>query len=118
MATTDTPVSIIRWQGSQHPSMSKIIRLMKEDNLRPYMWMNIPNHRYAVRSHNYKKVMYVIDGHIEVTLPDSNQRVKLRAGDRIDIPAGVRHGTIIGHNGAKCVEASVRRRGRRSRRTV
>jgi hypothetical protein len=34
----------------------------------------------------------------------------LRAGDRIDVPAGTRHGTIVGTNGVKCVEAAVARR--------
>lgn len=109
MPSKVTTVAITRWQGSQHPSMSKIIRSMKADGLRPYMWTNMANHRYAVRSHNYDKVLYVIDGIVEVTLPDSNQRVKLRNGDRIDIPAGVRHGTIVGRSGAKCVEASKRK---------
>jgi mannose-6-phosphate isomerase-like protein (cupin superfamily) len=108
MSTKVATVAITRWQGSQHPSMSNIMQRMKDDGLRPYMWMNMPNHRYAVRSHNYDKVLYVIDGTVEVTLPDSNQRVILRAGDRIEIPAGVRHGTIIGNSGAKCVEAAKR----------
>jgi quercetin dioxygenase-like cupin family protein len=53
--------------------------------------------------------MYVVEGTLEVTLPDSNQRVKLRAGDRVEIPAGVRHGAIIGSSGAKCIEASAGR---------
>ncbi|MEM9953837.1 MAG: cupin domain-containing protein [Chloroflexota bacterium] len=106
-------VSIFRWKGSQHPSMMAIVAQMKEDGLRPYMWSNMPNHRYAVRSHNYDKVLYVIDGTVEVTLPDNNQRVTLKGGDRIDIPAGVRHGTIVGRKGAKCVEAS--KRGARRR---
>lgn len=108
MSSKVATVTITRWQGSQHPSMANIIRNMKEDGLRPYMWTNMPNHRYAVRSHNYDKVMYVIEGNVEVTLPDSNQRVKLRAGDCIDIPSGVRHGTIVGRSGAQCVEASKR----------
>jgi quercetin dioxygenase-like cupin family protein len=70
----------------------------------------MPNHRYAVRSHGYDKVLYVIEGMVEITLPDVNQRMVLRAGDRIDVPAGVRHGTIVGTSGAKCVEAAVARR--------
>lgn len=102
-------IAITRWQESQHPSMSKIIRKMKAEGLRPYMWKNAANHRYAVRSHNYDKVLYVIDGTVEITLPDHNQRVQLRRGDRIDIPASVRHGTIVGRSGAKCVEASQRK---------
>ena len=103
---TKATVTITRWQGSQHPTMANIVRMMKEQQLRPYMWNNMPNHRYAVRSHNYDKVLYVLDGVVEVTLPDSNQRVKLRTGDRIDIPAGVRHGTNVGSTGAQCVEAA------------
>ena len=113
MAVKEATVAIRRWEGSQHPSVASIIQLMKEQGLRPYMWMNMPNHRYAVRSHNYDKILYVLDGLVELTLPDSNHRIKLRAGDRIDIPAGVRHGTIIGSGGAKCVEAGLRGSRRR-----
>jgi quercetin dioxygenase-like cupin family protein len=50
--------------------------------------------------------LYVVEGTLEITLPDTNQRVKLRGGDRVEIPAGIRHGTIVGSTGAKCVEAS------------
>jgi quercetin dioxygenase-like cupin family protein len=107
MAIQQDAVRIIRWSGGQHPTLSAITRQMQKENLRPYVWDNTPNYRYAVRTHGYTKVMYVVEGIIEVTLPDSNQRVKLRAGDRVEIPAGVRHGAIIGSSGAKCVEAAV-----------
>ncbi len=107
MAIQQASIEIKRWQGNQHPTTSVITRLMKKDGLRPYMWTNAPNHRYAVRSHGYDKVLYVVDGSLEVTLPDRNQRLSLRSGDCIKIPAGVRHGTNVGNNGAKCVEAAV-----------
>lgn len=110
MADHQNGVQVRRWQGGQHPTLGAITRQMQDEGLRPYMWMNMPNHRHAVRSHGYHKVLYVIDGTLEVTLPDSNQRVRLRSGDRLDIPAGVRHGTIVGMGGAKCVEASLNRR--------
>ncbi len=103
-------VRLTRWTGGQHPTLSTVTRQMKKEGLRPYMWMNMPNHRYAVRSHGYDKVLYVIEGTVEVVFPDSNQRTKMRAGDRVDIPAGTRHGTIVGSSGAKCVEASLVRR--------
>ena len=109
MATKQRAVQVTRWSGGQHPTLPAITRIMKQEGLRPYMWMNTPNHRYGVRTHGYNKVIYVIDGSLEVTLPDSNQKVRLRAGDRIEVPAGVRHGTIVGNSGAKCVEASRRR---------
>jgi len=102
-------VRITRWTGGQHPTLSSITRQLKKEGLRPYAWENTPNYRYAVRSHGYQRIVYVVEGVIEITLPDSNQRVKLRAGDRVEIPPTVRHGTIIGSNGAKCVEAAVSR---------
>ena len=71
------------------------------------MWENTPNRRYGVRSHGYDKVLYVIDGTLEITLPDSNQSIMLRAGDRVQIPAGVRHGTNVGKSGSQCLEAAV-----------
>lgn len=108
MPIKQTAVQIKRWSGSQHPTLANITRLMQKEGLRPYMWTNMANHRYAVRSHGYNKVLYVIDGVVEIILPDSNQREILRAGDRIDIPSGVRHGTNVGKSGAKCVEAALR----------
>lgn len=103
-------VRVTRWSGGQHPTLATITRHMKKEGLRPYMWDNAPNQRLAVRSHGYHKVLYVVEGAVEVMFPDSNQRVVLRAGDRTDIPAGTRHGTIVGKSGAKCVEASIARR--------
>jgi quercetin dioxygenase-like cupin family protein len=80
---------------------------MKKEGLRPYMWDNMPNFRYGIRSHGYDKVLYVVEGSLEITLPDSNQRIRLKPGDRVDIPSGVRHGAIVGSSGAKCVEAAL-----------
>lgn len=109
MALRDETVRLRRWQGGQHPTVSAITRLMQKDGLRPYMWQNQANARFAVSSHGYDKVLFVVEGGIEVTFPDSNQRTTLRVGDRVDIPAGVRHGIIVGGSGVKCMEASIRR---------
>jgi mannose-6-phosphate isomerase-like protein (cupin superfamily) len=103
-----TSARFVRWTGGQHPTVSIITRLMQKEGLRPYVWENTPNYRYAVRSHGYSKVLYVVDGVLDVTFPDSNQRVKLRSGDRLEIPSGMRHGAIVGAGGAKCIEAALR----------
>jgi quercetin dioxygenase-like cupin family protein len=110
MATNQFAIRVTRWTGGQHPTHSSITRQMQKEGLRPYQWHNTPNYRYPVRSHNYEKVLYVIEGMIEVTLPESNQSVKLRAGDRVEIPAGMRHGIMIGGSGARCAEAAAVRR--------
>ena len=107
MAIKDAQVRVTRWRGGQHPTSSIITRSMKKEGLRPYKWNNAPNHRYAVRSHNYDKVLYVLSGSLELTFPDTNQRTRVSSGDRVDIPAGVRHGTNVGKSGVECVEAAV-----------
>lgn len=109
MAIEQTAVRVIRWSGGQHPTLSAITRQMQREQLRPYFWENAPNYRYGIRSHGYAKVMYVIEGTLELTFPETNARVRLRAGDRIEIPAGILHGAIIGSSGAKCVEAALAR---------
>lgn len=109
MATQQAAVEVRRWQGGQHPTVSAITRLMLKEGLRPYLWENAANHRYPVRSHGYDKILYVIDGTVDITLPDSNQQVRLRSGDRIDLPAGIRHGVIVSGSGARCMEAAINR---------
>lgn len=106
---THETARITRWNDSQHPNRILISNKMKAEGLRPYQWNNAPNHRFAVRSHNYHKVLYVLEGSLEVTLPDQNASYKLRPGDRIDLPAGVRHGLHVGYAGVVCLEAGVRR---------
>lgn len=108
MATQQTVVKVTRWTGSKHPTLSTITRMMNEQGLRPYRWDTNPNQRLAVRTHGFDKVLYVIEGTMEISLPDSNQRVRLRAGDRIDIPAKTRHASLTGESGATCLEAAKR----------
>jgi quercetin dioxygenase-like cupin family protein len=106
MANKKTSVIVTRWQGSGHPTESAITRLLHKENLRPYMWDAKANQRQAVHSHGTHTVLYIVEGSLEVTLPEENLRVTLRAGDRIDIPPTVRHGTEVGSVGVKCAEAT------------
>ncbi len=99
-------VRVVRWRGGQHPTLENITRQMREEGLRPYTWANTPNFRYPARSHGYDKTLYCIQGTIEITFPQSRQRVTLGSGDRIDLPRGVRYSAIIGPGGAQCVEGS------------
>ena len=73
-----------------------------------YSWSKTANHRYPVRSHNYLKSLYVKAGSIQIFFPDTNHYLTLRMGDRIEIPPQVRHGIIIGSQGASCAESNIR----------
>lgn len=106
VAADKSQVRITRWRGGQHPTLDAITRQMRDEGLRPYVWSNTANFRYPVRSHGYDKILYCVQGAIEVTFPSMKQSVALRAGDRVDLPRGVLYGTIIGPSGAQCVEGS------------
>jgi quercetin dioxygenase-like cupin family protein len=98
---------VVPWSGHQHPTLSTVVNLLKQQNYRPYHWENTPNYRYAVRTHNYRKVFYVIDGSVDVSFPDENTVVRLRVGDRLEIAPNVRHGIQVGTAGVRCVEVSL-----------
>ena len=108
MAVATIPqVRVARWRGGQHPTLDTITRRMRDENLRPYVWSNAPNYRYPVRSHNYDKTVYCVQGSLEISFPKLKQRMTLRAGDRVDIQRGMRYSVIIGPTGAQCAEGSL-----------
>jgi len=106
---TSSSFKVTAWTGHQHPTLSTIVNLLKQQTYRPYQWDNTPNYRYLVRSHNYHKTLYVVEGSLDVSFPDENTVVRLRVGDRVDIPANVRHAIQVGTSGVRCVEVALPR---------
>ena len=98
-------VIIIPWDATEPPSESAIRSILVEENLKPYAWGNNPGDVYQAHTHGYDKVIYVIQGSITFGLPEEDQRVTLRAGDRLELPAGTQHNAIVGENGVRCLEA-------------
>jgi quercetin dioxygenase-like cupin family protein len=69
-----------------------------------YSWSNGPGDRYAAHSHAYEKVLYCVDGSITFLLEAGGQRIELKAGDRMVLPAGTVHGAVVGPSGCTCIE--------------
>ena len=99
------PAYVTPWSDPATPTQTMLWRLMVEEGLNPYAWSNGPNFRQAARSHGYHKVLYCVEGTLEVVLPDMKQSILLRPGDRVDLPRGVRHESITGPRGAQCLES-------------
>ena len=99
-------IKVVRWRGGQHPTLQTITEKMQQEGLRPYASSNGPNSRIAARSHGYTKVMYCVEGTLELFFPDASQSLMLRAGDRVELPSGLRHATIVGSQGARCLECA------------
>jgi quercetin dioxygenase-like cupin family protein len=68
-----------------------------------YQWSNGPGAVYAVHDHPYRKILYVAQGSITFT-PVGRPAVVMRAGDRLDLPAGTAHGAVVGDDGVTCWE--------------
>jgi quercetin dioxygenase-like cupin family protein len=94
-----------RWESPKPPTEAEIEGLLAEEGLSGYRWSNGPGDSYAAHSHGYHKVIYVLGGSITFGLPDLGERVELRAGDRLELPAGVRHDALVGPGGVACLEA-------------
>ena len=96
---------VTSWTDPVSPTQSRLWKLMTEDGLSPYSWSNGPFDVYSAHLHSYNKVIYVLQGSITFGLPELGQQLTLKAGDRLDLPAGVVHDARVGPQGVVCLEA-------------
>lgn len=92
------------WAGSTPPTESTLRQLMADEGLAPYAWSNGAGDTYSAHTHGYDKVIYVVRGSITFGLPELSQSLTLKAGDRLDLPAGVVHNATVGAEGVICLE--------------
>lgn len=95
----------LAWSSTEPPTEAAIRRVLAAEGLQPYTWSNAPGDRYGAHAHGYHKVIYVLQGSITFGLPESGARLVLNAGDRLELPAGVRHDAVVGPEGVICLEA-------------
>jgi uncharacterized protein YjlB len=93
---------LTRWDGSP-PSDSALRDAFRAEGLSPYAWSNGPGDRYGVHTHSYDKVLYCASG--SITFHVEGADVTMKAGDRLDLPAGTAHGALVGPGGCTCLEA-------------
>ncbi len=72
-----------------------------------YQWSNGAGFEYMVHRHPYRKILYVERGSITFT-PNGGPAIALRAGDRLDLPAGTLHGAVVGDEGVVCWEGQAK----------
>ncbi|MFC1516468.1 cupin domain-containing protein, partial [Thermodesulfobacteriota bacterium] len=87
------------------PDEQALREILDAEGLRPYRWSNSPGDVYGAHSHTFHKVIYVARGSITFGLPDTDDQVLLRTGDRLNLPAGVTHNAVVGKDGVMCLEA-------------
>jgi quercetin dioxygenase-like cupin family protein len=98
-------VHVTAWPGAEPPTETGLRERHMAEGLNPYRWSNAPGDVYGAHRHAYHKVIYVVSGSITFGLPERAEEVTLRAGDRLDLPAGVAHNAVVGPEGVICLEA-------------
>lgn len=99
--TTHTP-----WTEVDAPTEEEVRQKMEADGLSVEAWSANDGYRFDVHTHDYHKVLYCVDGSIWFTFPDEpDLMIEMEPGDRLDLPAGVRHGAQAGMEGVACLEA-------------
>jgi len=96
---------VTAWADPAAPTQSALWGIMTEEGLNPYSWSNGPFDAYSAHSHAYNKVIYVVRGSITFGLPELDKQLTLKAGDRLDLPAGTVHDAHVGAQGVICLEA-------------
>ena len=92
------------WADSAPPTRATLWQIMVKEGLDPYSWSNGPFDIYSAHTHSYDKVIYVVQGSITFGLPELGQSLILKAGDRLDLPAGTVHDAQVGGDGVVCLE--------------
>jgi quercetin dioxygenase-like cupin family protein len=98
-------IKVIRWSEKTAPDEAMLRSILADEDLHPYMWSNSPGDVYGAHDHSYHKVIYVVRGSITFGLPDAGDKLTLNSGDRLELPAGVRHDAVVGPEGVACLEA-------------
>ena len=95
--------TVTRAVAPEQASEAAIRSALAAQGLAPYAWSNGPGDRYPPHTHGYHKVLYCVRG--SITFEMAGGDVALRPGDRLDLPAGVTHGALVGPQGCLCLEA-------------
>ncbi len=100
-------LKITPWMGEMPATAEKIRQLLNEQELRVNEWSHEPNDILPSHTHGYHKILYIVAGDVRFEFPTVNLNLNVKQGDRLDLPAGIRHNGIVGTKGVSCLEAHV-----------
>ena len=93
-------VRVSLWDGPGRPTEETLRARLTADGYQAVKWANDPGTGYPPHAHIYPELLWLITGSLTVVLPTEARLLELAAGDRIEIPRGLAHGTMAGADGA------------------
>jgi len=100
-------LKVTTWDREEPPTEEDLKAELDEQELRIFNWSSPPDGIFAGHTHGYHKILYVVDGSIKFEFPTRHETVSLKAGDRLELPAGIRHNAVVGIDGVACLEAHI-----------
>ncbi len=100
-------LKVVRWARPTPPTSSELQANFIREGLCPYDWSNAPGDTYTPHVHEYDKVIVVMHGSITWWLPETNETIETRAGDRVELPRGTWHAAEVGPEGVVCLEGHI-----------
>lgn len=98
-------VSHMTWQKSKPPGEAELRYVMLADGMDPKRWSHLAGEGHPAHSHEYHTAIYCVEGAMTFTILDeNNRRIDMHPGDRLEIPAGVRHVAVAGADGGAYLE--------------
>ena len=95
------------WSEQNPPTEAELRDILTKQELKVYQWSNRPDEVYLGHTHGYHKIVYVVEGNIKFDCVTQHKSFTLNPGDRLELPAGIRHSAIVGIQGVTCLEAHV-----------
>ena len=100
-------LKVTHWNQEDPPTVEAITELLAEEDLRVFHWSEPPDTSIAGHTHGYHKLLYVLEGSIKFDFPTRHETITLSAGDKLELPSGIRHHADVGVDGVKCLEAHI-----------
>ncbi|HEX8997874.1 MAG TPA: cupin domain-containing protein [Ktedonobacterales bacterium] len=97
--------TLTRWPGAEPPTSAALRESLRREPRSFSTWSNGPGDTYAAHAHSYDKLLVCLRGSVTFTLPGTGERLDMRPGDRLFLPAQTTHGAIVGPAGVECAEA-------------
>jgi quercetin dioxygenase-like cupin family protein len=99
-------VQVTLWEGRSRPNEEALRIRLSEEGYQAVKWSNEPAEGYPPHAHIYPEVLWVLSGNVTLILPVENRLLELEPGDRVEVPAGMSHGTMAGPDGVSYLLAT------------
>lgn len=103
--TSPEGIDLIRWPHDDHflPE-AEVIAFFTSRGIEPSRWTNDPETLHPAHVHDYRKILFCIEGEVTFSFPGLDSEYTLRPGDRLIIPTGLRHSALVRSQGVTCIE--------------